>query len=135
MDRRMPPNYRPSSGGGLTATVHSRLGPRWWSIVERPKLGMRERFSEILGRVSRVQRQENCSNSIVAPCAVAPDFVPPKKCISGAKTTPKLNRAQIGGRLQVPVALRVTEREHIVIWHVSMVFLENGRSATSFTWQ
>ena len=52
-----------------------------------------------------------------------------------AESTPKLNRAQIGGGLQVPMALRATEREHIVIRHVFVVFLEDGRSATSFTWQ
>jgi hypothetical protein len=52
-----------------------------------------------------------------------------------AKPTPELNRAQIGGRLQVPMALRATEREHIAIRHVFVVFLEDGRSATSHTWQ
>jgi hypothetical protein len=49
-----------------------------------------------------------------------------------AKSTPKLNRAQVGGSLQVPMTLRATEREHIVIWHVGMIFLEDGRGATSF---
>jgi hypothetical protein len=46
-----------------------------------------------------------------------------------AKSTRKLNRAQIGGGLQVPMAVRATESEHIVIRHVVVVFLENGRSA------
>jgi hypothetical protein len=52
-----------------------------------------------------------------------------------AETTPKLDRAQIGGCLQVPMALGATESEHIVIRHIFVVFLENGRSATSFAWQ
>jgi hypothetical protein len=52
-----------------------------------------------------------------------------------AKSTPKLNRAQVGGGLQVPMALRATEGEHIVIRHVFVVFLKDGRSATSFAWQ
>jgi hypothetical protein len=52
-----------------------------------------------------------------------------------AESTPELYRAQIGSGLQVPMALRATEREHIVIRHVRMVFLENRRSATSHTWQ
>jgi hypothetical protein len=48
---------------------------------------------------------------------------------------PKLNRAQVGGGLQASMALRATEREHIVIRHISVVFLENGRSAKSFARQ
>jgi hypothetical protein len=52
-----------------------------------------------------------------------------------AESTPELNRAQVGGCLQVPMTLRATEREHIVIRHIFVVFLENGRSATSFAWQ
>ena len=52
-----------------------------------------------------------------------------------AESTPKLNRAQVVGSLQVPMTLRATERKHIVVGHVFVVFLEDGRSATSFAWQ
>jgi hypothetical protein len=46
----------------------------------------------------------------------------------------KLNRAQVDGGLQVLMTLRATEPEHIVIRHICMVLLEDGRSATSFAW-
>jgi hypothetical protein len=52
-----------------------------------------------------------------------------------AKPTPKLNRAQIDYGLQVPMTLRATECEHIVVRHVFVVFLEDGRSATPLAWQ
>jgi hypothetical protein len=51
-----------------------------------------------------------------------------------AESNPKLNGAQMGGGFQVPVTLPATEREHIVIRHVFVIFLENGGGATSFTW-
>ena len=51
-----------------------------------------------------------------------------------AESAPKLNRAKIGGCFQVPMTLRATEREHIMIRHVCMVFPKNGRSAASYTW-
>jgi hypothetical protein len=43
----------------------------------------------------------------------------------------KLNRAQIGGGLQVLMTLRATEPEHVVIRHVCMVFLEDCRGPAS----
>jgi hypothetical protein len=51
-----------------------------------------------------------------------------------AESNPKLNEAQMGGGFQVPVTLPATESEHIVIRHVFVIFLEDGGSATSFTW-
>jgi hypothetical protein len=52
-----------------------------------------------------------------------------------AESTPKLNWAQVGGSLQVPMALRATQGEHIVVRHVFVVFLEDGRGTTTFAWQ
>jgi hypothetical protein len=37
-----------------------------------------------------VESRENCSNSTGAPCAVAIDFGPPIKCISGPRNYPKI---------------------------------------------
>jgi hypothetical protein len=51
-----------------------------------------------------------------------------------AESAPKLNRARIGGGLQVPMAFGATESEHIVIRHIFVVFLKDGHSATSFAW-
>jgi hypothetical protein len=58
-----------------------------------------------------------------------------KSAFQVAESTPKLNRAQIGRGFQVSMTFWATEREHIVIRHVFVVFLENGRSTTSFAWQ
>jgi hypothetical protein len=52
-----------------------------------------------------------------------------------SKPTSKLNRAQVGGGLQVPIAPRATKGEHVMIRHVFVVLLKDGRRSTSFAWQ
>jgi hypothetical protein len=59
-------------------------------FIESSKVYLRfKESSEIFDRISGVESREHCNNSIVAPCAVEPDSVPPKKCISDYRIRPR----------------------------------------------
>jgi hypothetical protein len=63
-------------------------------------------------------------------CSGHPILYHRKSAFLVTKSTSKLKRAQIGGGLQVPVAIRATECEHVVIRRQASGASEENKNAT-----